>query len=530
MKTTKIFGVLLSIVVLATVCIGLVACNTDTVAPQEKTLIVGTTMIVDSLNRLDANGGKAGYNFDKIASTVSQISAVSVIDGYYVGVDCDFTVSDDKKTVTLTQRDGYKWHDGKSVSIDDVEYTLSALKEGDDYQSVIKENDSLIYSVDMSDAFLKKVASETLKPKHLFEGKTKETLSDEESVVGAGPFKYVGRNINAGTITFEKFAEYPKADSVKFDKVIFKNYGSQEVLALALKNGEVDLIFDYANGLSTDAVAALSGNDNVQIISQATKQIDKVMFFNNGKMTDSKVKRAIALSIDFEKIRNTFAPADAVPSREGFVAEGIFGYKETPIWSRNLQEAKELLSAKGYSASNKFRFEILVRSGSDDTQYADLLKTQIEETGLVDVVLIEKGADWKEYYQAGNHMASFAKITAGGYDFDTGYGSRYLLAAYTRFCDIKPNPVAHGQVEVEDADGELNEFGIILDSMKKAASENALKKAVEKYQDYIAENVLCVPFFYSKINYGASAKLSGFKLDSASGILNVVTFETLERA
>lgn len=519
---------LLLVFMAAIACITLVACNQNGES-QERVLIVGTTTVVDSLNRLDAAGGAPGYNFDKIASVVSQISAVSKIDGKYVGVACDYSVSEDGKTVTLTQKANYKWHDGEDVTIDDVEYTLKALQEGEDYKSVTKEGDSLIYAVDMADTFLAKVAGETLVPKHIFEGKTKDTLTDEQSVVGAGPFKFVGIDKAAGTITFEKFEAYPKADSVNFDKVVFKQYGSQEVLAFALKNGEVDVTFDYSKGLSADAMSALDGASGVQLVSQATKQIDKVMFFNNQKMTNVNVKRAIALSIDYGKIRQTFAPSGAAPSREGFVGEGIVGYKETPVWSRDLQKAKELLAGEGYSEQNKFRFEILVHSGTNDTQYADLLKTQIEESGMVDVVLVAKGSDWQQYYQGGNHMASFAKITAKGYDFEAGYGTRYTLATSTNMCPMNPNPVAHGQMLTEDEEGNLTAYGKILDAINKATSDEELEKAVGDYQDYMVENVLCVPFFYAGVTYGASSKLDGFRLDATSGILNVVTFETLKK-
>lgn len=528
MNKSKIIVAMMLVFIIATTSIAFVACNPKN-NTKESVLMVGTTTVVDSLNRLDAAGGAPGYNFDKIASVVSQISAVSKIDGKFVGVDCDYKVSKDGKTVTLTQKEGYKWHDGTLVSIEDVKYTLKSLKEGEDYQSVSQDGNSLIFTVDIADTFLSKVASETIVPKHIFDGKTKDTLTDAESVVGAGPFRFVAIDKAAGTIEFEKFDGYPKADDVKFDKVVFKQYGSQEVLTLALKNGEVDMIFDYSKGLSADAMSALDGSSGVQLVSQATKQIDKVMFFNNQKMTNVNVKRAIALSIDYGKIRQTFAPSGAAPSREGFVGEGIVGYKETPAWSRDLQKAKELLAGEGYSEQNKFRFEILVHSGTNDTQYVDLLKTQIEESGMVEVVLVAKGSDWQQYYQGGNHMASFAKITAKGYDFEAGYGTRYTLATSTNKCPMNPNPVAHGQMLTEDADGNLTAYGKILEAIKKATSDEELEKAVGDYQDYMVENVLCVPFFYAGVTYGASSKLDGFRLDATSGILNVVTFETLKK-
>lgn len=541
MKRKQFLTALLVIVMVVLASVGFTACKQqDKNKEPNRTLVVGTTLTVDSLNRLDAAGNAPGYNFDKIASTVSQISAVSKIDGKFVSVACNFEVSEDGKTVKLTQKDGYKWHDGKDVTIDDVEFTLKGLKVGENYENVVKEGKSLTYTITMADKFLTDVAGYTLFPKHVFENKTKETLTDEESVIGAGPFKYVGKDDNAGTITFEKFADYPLADKVQFNKVVFKKYGSDDVLALALNKGEIDLIYNYSASLNVHAIDMLSKSDNATLISKSTKRVEKVLFFNNQKMTDARVKRAIALSIDYAKLRETFATAGVAPAREGFVGEGIEGYKETPIWQRDLEKAKELLRDAGYSENKKFNFEILVNSSqkSSDGQYADLLKGQIEETGLVNVELTKKGADWQDYYQAGNHMASLATITPTGYDFEAGYATRYTLATITSMYkseDQNPdnqkinwNPVAHGQMLVEK-DGKFTEYGEILTAMKNAKNKEELNTAVGMYQDFIVKNVICVPFFYSGTTYGVSSKLTGFQFDDSYGVFNVVTFETLKR-
>ena len=124
-------------------------------------------------------------------------------------------------------------------------------------------------------------------------------------------------------------------------------------------------------------------------------------------------------------------------------------------------------------------------------------------------------------------MASLVKITAKGYDFEAGYGTRYTLATNTSMLDMK-NPVAHGQLLVEDEQG-LTEYGKILYAMKNAATSEQLSTAVGEYQDYVAKNVICIALFYDGTTYGASAKLDVFKLDAALGILNPSTFETLEK-
>lgn len=532
MKRKQFLTALLVIVMVVLASVGFTACkqqdkNKD--KEPNRTLVVGTTLTVDKLNRLEVSSAQPGYNYDLIARAVSQIAAVNKVDGKFIGGVCGFTVSEDDHTVTLTLKDGYKWHDGTPVTIDDLKYTLKGFKQDVDYNSFIAEGNSLTYTVNMSDVFLTKVAGNPLYPKHLFEGKTEKTITDDESVIGAGPFKYAGRDENAGTITFEKFQDYPLADKVQFNKVVFKKYGSSEVLALALKKGEIDLIYNYSASLDVHAINALSDSNNVTLLSKSTKRVEKVLFFNNQKMTDARVKRAIALSIDYAKLRETFATAGVAPAREGFVGEGIEGYKETPIWQRDLEKAKKLLREAGYSEDNKFQFEIVGRSDNNDTQYAGLLKTQIEETGLVEVTLLEKGADFQQYCQAGNHMASLATITPKGYDFEAGYCTRYTLATETSMCPMKPNPVPYGQMLVEK-DGKLTEYGEILTAMKNAKTKEEKNIAVGKYQDLIVKNVIVVPFFYSGTTYAFSSKISGIQFDDINGsILNVVTFETLKR-
>ncbi len=496
---------------------------------DERILFIGTTMKVDSLNRLDNAGGAPGYNYDKIASCLSQLTPIIKIDGDYVDLCCSYAVDETSGKIILSMKEGYKWHDGFDMTIDDVEYTLSSLKEGEDYLSVSKNGNSLTYTVDIPSSFLGIIASESLLPKHIFEGKSKDTLSDEESIIGSGPFKFDNIDKNAGTITFSKFIDYPLADDIYFSKVIFKQYGSEDVMALALKSGEIDMMFDYAKGLSVASISAMEGMSNIELISQSSKLINKTLFFNNEKMKDARVKRAIALSIDFSKIRETFASSSCSPSREGFVGEGIKGYKETPIWKRDLEKARELLLEAGYSSTNKFAFDLLVHSGTDDSLYASLLKTEIEESGLISVSFTEKGSDWQSYYQAGNHMASMAKITAKGYDFEAGYGSRYTLSTSSSMCPINPNPVSHGQMRSEDENGNLTEYGKILEAIIASKSEESLLKAVSDYQDYMVDEVICVPFFYDGLTYAVNANLTGFMKSDDFGILNVKTLETLKR-
>lgn len=537
MKNSKRILFVLALALIVVMSVVFVACNNND--SDSKTLIVGTKMTIESLNRLHALGGEPGYNFSMLSAAVSQVTSIAKMDGNFVPVACDFEISNDGSKVTLTLKDGFKWHDGKPLTIEDLEYTFmegySKLNKGADYDSVEKTENSLVFAISTPEnKFLETVASKIILAKHLLQGETKETLTDEKSVIGAGPFKFVERNVEANTVTFEKFADYPQADNVHFTKVIFKVYEQEDVLARALKAGEIDMIYNYGGGLSKAVVTSLQGLDNVTLYSDTnTRAIPKSLFFNNQKMTDVRVKRAIALSIDFDKIRETFGSASSLPSREGIVAPTIFGYKETPVWQRDLEKAKALLTEAGYSTTNKFKFKLLINSdaNSPDSQYATLLIQQIEESGMVMVeVQGMSRSNYQATYKKGEHMADLVGITDAGYGFEAGYATRYTLAAETSMMPDKKNPACHGQMLVEDADKNLTEYGKILKKMIGARTNDELKVAVGEYQDFMVENVVFVPMFYDVYTQAYSSKLDGFKLDAKLGLLNPVVFETLKKS
>ena len=537
MKNSKRILFVLALALILVMSVVFVACNNK--ATPSETLIVGTKMTIESLNRLHALGGEPGYNFSMISAAVSQVTPIAKMDGKFVPVACDFAKSQDGSKVTLTLKNGFKWHDGKDLTIEDLEYTFmegySKLNKGADYDSVEKIGNSLVFAISTQEnKFLETVASKIILAKHLLQGETKETLTDEKSVIGAGPFKFVERNVEANTVTFEKFADYPQADKVQFNKVIFKVYEQEDVLARALKAGEIDMIYNYGGGLGKAVATSLQGLDNVTLYADTnTRAIPKSLFFNNKTMTDAKVKRAIALSIDFDKIRATFGSASSLPSREGIVAPSIFGYKETPVWTRDLEKAKELLTEAGYSTTNKFKFQLLINSdaNSPDTQYANLLKPQIEESGMVTVEVQGKSkADYQATYKKGEHIADLVGITDAGYGFEAGYATRYTLAAETSMMPDKANPACHGQMIVEDKEGNLTAYGKILKKMIGAKTADELKAAVGEYQDFMVENVVFVPMFYDAYTQAYSSRLDGFKLDAKLGLLNPVVFETLKKS
>lgn len=518
----KAISIFILVLVTALFICALVACNDS--GDTSDTLVVGTGMAVESLNRLDAMGGAPGYNFDKLSTAISQMQLVQAVGEDIHPMLCDVTTADDK-VFEFAVKAGYTWHDGVPVGVDDVKFTLEN-EIGDKAETITTSDNNVTLALKEADpSFVNSLAGVNVLAKHVFEGQTKDTLTDEKSVVGCGPFKFVGRDTNAGTITFEKYSTFPNAESIKFDKIIFKHFANAEVMNLALINNEIDLIYNYSSGLSADSVSALQNKDSVRLVSWSnTKRLPKVLYFNaqNERMT-KEVRKALAKAIDYNKLRKLLASGSASPSKEGLVPDFVSVAIESQEWTRDLEQSRQLLENAGYTPSNKLDFELLVRTDNNDSQFADLIKTDIEETGLVNVIFVEKATsgEWLEYVQSAKHMALLGTVTAKGFDMGAGFASLYFLPRTSSANALLTTPYGNHALEIGD---ERTEFGNIYYSLMNSQTDEQFAESARVYQQWIIDNTPAVALYYDGITQAYSAKLNGnFVIDLTTGILNVST-------
>lgn len=528
----KICALFLITLFVAISAVTLSACDGDNLSD---TLIVGTTDEIDTLNRLEASGGMPGYAYTMLSSTLAQVPIVYRADGEFDSAICDIENSADGLIWRFKLKNTFYWHDGNAVTLADIEYTLKNTVPSQSVAEIsIKDGAVEIKLASANILFLDSLISAIIQPKHILSTVTKDSITDVQSVIGCGPFKFADRSLDSGTLTFERFDKYPYAGDISLKYVIFKTFNSADSMYLALKAGEIDTVWSYGGGLGKNEYEDLGANQKLKLLSYSTNAIPKVLFFNNKVMTDTRVKNAIKKAIDYNKLARIFGTSDSCIPREGFVAPNVFGYKETNLLTRDLNGAKALLSQAGYNETSKFQFRLLVRSSGDDSQYADMIKTDLEETGMINVVLEVKGSDWQSYYQEARHMASLATVTAAGYNFDAGYATRYLMTTVNsamQASGVAKNPVAHGQLEIDDGAGGLTEFGAIRKALDDAVSKNdAFKAAVASYQDYMVAQTPAIALLYGVKTQVVSARLSGYAIDDTFGHINVQSFTTLKKS
>ncbi len=534
MKKLKKLGlVFVGMCMCALMTVGLVACggNNSGESGTNTTLVVGTQNSFNKLNRLDASSGSApGYNYDVLSGAISQMALVGLTEDGHVPQMTTYQNSADFSEWTFTIKEGLKWHDSTAenphpVTADDIIFTASLNKK---LQATCqKVSDKVVKMVcpTSNPRFLSTLSTMRIMPKSLMEAYVDDvaSLPDDKSVVGCGPFKFKSFNKENGVLTFEKYQEFVDADKIKFDKVIFKTFNDETALSLALKAGDIDMIYNYSKGLSRTLEADFKDESNIVLDKFSDSSNPMNFIFNNQTVSNKNVRKAIAKAIDYKAIRERFGTSFARESYTGFVSDFNTGFKQTSKLARDLQTAKTMLANEGYTSSNKFKFTILVRSDASFGEIAKLIKASLDETGLVETIL--SSVDVSNYVTKirahEGYDATLTSLTSAGMNMQGGQGSIYFTE--------KDCGVPYGNISAKDT-----EYYGILTELKTAKSLAEYETASGKFQDYCANNMPGIALYYDSKVQAYSTSLTGFdnasfKADNTFGLLNIDAWSKISK-
>lgn len=145
-----------------------------------------------------------------------------------------------------------------------------------------------------------------------------------------------------------------------------------------LQAGEVD----YVHGLTPQLFAQAKKTDSVQTNEAPTFQ-NLVALFNSeaGPATDVKVRKALALAIDYGGLVSTLDGAGVMAS--GMVPEGLLGYTQGLEGKTKLDEAAALLGEAGYGPGGKeLKLTMTYAQGNDSqAKLATLLVSALKSLG-----------------------------------------------------------------------------------------------------------------------------------------------------
>ncbi len=241
-----------------------------------------------------------------------------------------YTYPDDYSSATYRLNAKARWHDGKPITVEDVQWSMETLKEHsaqyNRYFANVKEmridNEreiTFIFDQKNNRELPLIIGDLPVLPKHWWEGvnakgeKRDFTRSSLERPLGSGPYK-IGEFTPGASVTWERVADYWGVDlpvnvgRYNFDEYKYRYFGDQNAIWEAFKKGGLD---DYraenrSKRWATEYVfPAFKDGDVRKVEFPSAGGYTVNMFQMNTRrdlFKDRRVRKALVWAMNFEKM------------------------------------------------------------------------------------------------------------------------------------------------------------------------------------------------------------------------------------
>ncbi len=351
-------------------------------------------------------------------------------------------------------RKGVKFHDGKTLTADDVVYTLEALRNPE-IKAELKQILIGVENVEALDKYTVRLSMETKKatvpaeigrliyivPKHVHENMTSAEFS--ANPVGSGPFKAekIDENVQYEYVRFDDYWR----KKPKLDKVIIRILPEGAVRVAELKVGGIHIDLNTQSEL-IDKVKSLP---NVRL--ERPVSIYYIGFMPNLRFEpfdDVQVRRAIQHLFDPVKMVNVVLKGYGQP---------IYGYCGAPVniaWNfpvdefkkltpeYNPEKAKQVLDEAGYTGNPRFSVEIICRPEAHFRKMSEIMQYEMQNIGIDAKVSVMDMGTWLSHIRDPKGF----KFSVKGWD---GGPDPHLYLYYNGHSKGRPNKGGYSNPKVD---------------------------------------------------------------------------------
>ena len=352
-----------------------------------------------------------------------------------------YTVSEDRLTYTFTLREGVKYHNGDTVTAEDVVYSIERCAAAEETGIVQVEAFSNIAEITGED---RTVVIRLQEPSNEFLSYLtvailpKDYTEQDTQPVGVGPFKFVSRTAQ-DNIVLEKFDEY-WGTPAKLDKVTLKIVENADSLMLSLQSGAIDL----CGHLTSTQVAQLGDDFTVEV---DTMKLVQALYLNNGvkPFDDVRVRQAMYYAINVPEVIEFVCDGAGVPTGTSMYPafKKYFVVELADKYQQDLTKAKQLLAEAGYP--NGFTMTITVPGNYE--QHVDtglVLAQQLAAVGITADVQEVAWETWvSDVYKGSQFEATVSGIAASNMTaremlerYTTGHSKNFIKFSNQEFDDV----------------------------------------------------------------------------------------------
>ena len=322
--------------------------------------------------------------------------------------------SDDLKTWTLHVRKGIKWHNGRDLTAEDIAwnlhhvldanvgssvlglmkgYMLNEVGEGDAKTTELWDANA-IEIVDSHTVRLNAKQPQLAVPEHLFHYPF-HVIDPEEGGKfgvgsnGTGAFNLVRHEVGKISVLEARddyWGEGPYIDTLEYHDLGDDTSASLGAIASKQVHG-----FDEADVLTLDALRALP---HIDIHEVTTAQTGVARMKPNGPFTDPKVRKAMRLAIDTEKVLQAAYRGLGSAGEHHHVSPIHPEYAKLDFMSQDIPAAKALLAEAGHP--NGIEAEIVIQPVPWEQAAVQAMVEMWKEAGIKININIKPSAQYWE--------------------------------------------------------------------------------------------------------------------------------------
>ena len=279
---------------------------------------------------------------------------------------------------------GVKFHDGSSMTADDVVFSLERAKsyENSDLKGNFVAVDSIVkiddYTVKLRTKkpypiLLNKLLDAFIVPAKALQGRTDQEF--EQKPIGTGPFRFLSL-VKDRELRLARWDSYwgPKPD---FGLLVFVPYTLPDEAEQLMRLGKVDIVSEINPTLAKQLEAKpIKGFSIEHLPGPALRYIGintRIKPFNNPKL-----RQAISLAVDRQLLIDKIILGFGTPANQ-LVPQAIFGYDPSlPQLEFDPAKAKKLLASAGYPRG----LDLTLLISDTRVPFGEELQRQLAEAGI----------------------------------------------------------------------------------------------------------------------------------------------------
>ena len=407
---------------------------------------VGIAQDIDSLDPHKAvNAGTSEVLFN----IYEGLMKASPDGGVIPAVASDYEMSADGKTYTFTLREGVTFHNGETVTVDDVLYSLERCagseNNGVPLIAAFSNVDRIYLASD------KQVVVELKEPSLEFLNSMTAAIIPNGSgdkinadPVGTGPFKFISYAPQESMVV-EKFSGY-WGTPAHLDKVTFKIITDANTLVMGLKGGTLDMVIHLPNTKAPEVEGKFTVLGDTMKLVQALYLNNRLAPFN-----DVRVRQAMYYALNVQEINDFVCGGTGVPTGTSMYPAftKYFVAELADVYQQNITKAKQLLADAGYP--NGFSMTIAVPGNYEQHVNTGLvIAQQLSAIGITATVQEVTWESWvSDVYKGRNYEATVSGIAASDMTaremldrYTTGHSKNFIGFSNEEYDDVVARAIA----------------------------------------------------------------------------------------